>query len=91
MRIPGEGTDQLINRSEEAQVYQAIEGKQICDNIVYINAENGYKITEFLEGSRVCDANNEEDLRLCMKKLRKFHELGLFVDHEFDIFKQIDF
>ena len=25
MRIPGEGTDQLINRREEAQVYQVIK------------------------------------------------------------------
>ena len=48
MRIPGEGTDQLINRRQEAAVYQAIDGKHICDDIAYINPENGYKITEFL-------------------------------------------
>ena len=91
MRIPGEGTDQLINRREEAQVYQVIKDKGICDDIVYINPENGYKITEFLEGSRVCDADNLDDLKACMKKLREFHSLGLKVDHEFDIFGQIDF
>ena len=91
MRIPGEGTDQLINRKEEAQVYAAIDGKNICDNIVYINPENGYKITEFIEGSRVCDAENVDDLRTCMKKLREFHNMNLSVDHEFGIFKQIDF
>lgn len=91
MRIPGEGTNQLINRSKEAQVYKSIEGKHICDDIVYIDSDNGYKITEFLEGSRVCDANSVEDLKICMKKLREFHGLGLTVDHEFNIFKQIDF
>ena len=53
MRIPGEGTDQLINRRQEAAVYQTIDGKHICDDIAYINPENGYKITEFLEGARV--------------------------------------
>lgn len=91
MRIPGEGTDQLINRREEAQVYRTIDGKHICDDIVYINPENGYKITRFLEDSRVCDANNVKDLKICIKKLKEFHELGLIVDHEFNIFKQIDF
>lgn len=91
MRIPGEGTDQLINRREEAQVYQVIKDRGICDDIAYINPENGYKITEFLEGSRVCDADNSDDLKSCMKKLRQFHSLGLVVDHEFDIFGQIDF
>ena len=91
MRIPGEGTDQLINRREEAQVYEVIKGRGICDDIAYINPENGYKITEFLEGSRVCDADNSDDLKACMKKLREFHGLNLVVDHEFDIFGQIDF
>ena len=91
MRIPGEGTDQLINRREEAQVYEVIKGREICDDIAYINPENGYKITEFLEGSRVCDADNPDDLKACMKKLRELHGLNLVVDHEFDIFGQIDF
>lgn len=39
MRIPGEGTDQLINRREEAQVYQVIKDKGLCDDIEYINPE----------------------------------------------------
>lgn len=91
MRIPGEGTDQLINRREETEVYDLIAGKGICDNIVYINPENGYKITEFFENARVCDANNVDDLRACMKKLKEFHDLGITVNHEFNIFKQIDF
>lgn len=91
MRIPGEGTDQLINRREEARVYQIIKDRGICDDIAYINPENGYKITEFLENSRVCDADNVDDLHACMEKLREFHSLGLVVDYEFDIFGQIDF
>ena len=35
MRIPGEGTDQLINRRQEAAVYQAIDGKHICDDGIH--------------------------------------------------------
>ena len=91
MRIPGEGTDQLINRREEAEVYKTIDGKHICDDIAYINPENGYKITEFLEGSRVCDPDDVDDLKACMEKLREFHKQGLKVNHEFNIFGQIDF
>lgn len=91
MRIPGEGTDQLINRKQEANVYNIIKEKNICDNIIYINSQNGYKITEFLENSRVCDSSNIDDLRKCMDRLRKFHELDLKVDHEFDIFNYLEF
>ena len=91
MRIPGEGTDQLINRREEAQVYQVIKDKGLCDDIEYINPENGYKLTRFLENARVCDPDNPDDLAKCMKKLRQFHEMKLKVDHHFDVFKQIEF
>ena len=91
MRIPGEGTDQLINRRQEVAVYQTIAGRKICDEIAYINPENGYKITEYLEGARVCNAENEEDLQKCMKKLREFHGQKLKVDHSFKLFGQMEY
>ena len=91
MRIPGEGTDSLINRREEAAVYEVIGDQNICDDIRYINPSNGYKITGFLEGARACDADNLHDVESCMKKLKAFHALELRVDHEFDIFAKIDF
>ena len=91
MRIPGEGTDQLINRAQEAEVFRTISGRGLCDDPVYINPENGYKITKFLEGIRVCDADSVPDLKRCMEKLRAFHEMRLEVSHTFDIFGQIEF
>ena len=91
MRIPGEGTGELINRAQEAQVYQTISDVRICDDISYINPHNGYKITEYLPNARVCDPDNVEDLRKCMARLRGFHEMKLRVDHTFDIFERIDF
>lgn len=91
MRIPGAGTDQLINRRQEALVFRAISGLGLCDDPIYINPENGYKISCYLENVRTCDAENPEDLRRCMKKLRQFHELRIQVEHSFDIFGQIDF
>lgn len=91
MRIPGEGTDNLINRREEAEVYKMIWDKKICDDIIYINPENGYKITAFLENARVCNSESPEDIRRCMKRLREFHNMKLSVNHFFDIFEKIDF
>lgn len=91
MRIPGEGTDQLINRKEEADVYKVIKDKDICDDIIYINPNNGYKITKFIENARVCNIEDDGDLKHCMKRLRDFHNLDLKIDHEFNIFEKIDF
>ncbi len=91
MGVPGEVTEELMNRRQGAEVYTAISGKGLCDDPVYLDPETGYKITKYLEGVRVCDAESEEDLRRCMAKLRSFHEMGLKVDHPFDIFGQIEF
>lgn len=91
MRIPGEGTDQLINRAEEYEVYQKIKSLNICDDIIYMNPENGYKITKFIPDARTCDISKTDDLIKCMKFLRKFHELKIDVNHTFDMFSKIEF
>lgn len=91
MRIPGEGTEKLINRKEEAQVYNIIKGKGICDELFYINPENGMKISAFIENSRCCDAYNEDDLVKSMEKLRAFHNLKLKTSQEFNLYEKIDF
>ena len=91
MRIPGEGTELLINRQEEAEVFRAISGCRLCDDPVLILPDRGYKITKYLENVRVCDAEDEGDLRKCMSLLRSFHDMKLTVGHTFDIYGQIDF
>lgn len=91
MRIPGEGTDKLINRVNEAKVFETISGLGLCDDPVYIDPAKGYKITRYLDNIRVCDPENEDDLKKCMTLLRKFHDMKLKVDHSFDLFGQIDF
>ncbi|MCM1237174.1 MAG: phosphotransferase family protein [Ruminococcus flavefaciens] len=91
VRVPGVGTDKLIDRVKEAAVYRIIAGKGICDNVVYMNPENGYKITEYLEGAKTCNPFNKDDIMACMAKLRTFHNMELQVGHEFDLFEQILF
>lgn len=91
IRIPGKGTNCLLNRQNEMEVYCAISGNNICDNVIYIDPKNGYKITEYLENARVCDPLNFQDVKKCMKFLRNFHALKFKVKHEFDIFKKIEF
>ena len=91
MRIPGRGTDKLIDRKEEYDVYQQVRDEPYTENILYLNPNNGYKLSEFLEDTRNSDANNLDDVTKCMNLLRKFHQENYQVYHEFDIWKQIDF
>lgn len=84
IRVPGEGTNKLLDRYKEAEVYASIKDLDICDNVVYINPESGYKITEFVENSRTADPHNIEDLERCIRKLRQVHDAALTVSTVYD-------
>lgn len=90
-RIPGEGTEKLINRRQEAKVYETIGKLHIAENLIYLNPETGYKISEFYENSRNSDMKNETDLRYCMQKLKALHRSKVTVEHEFNIERMIHF
>jgi len=91
MRIPGEGTELLLNRENEYLVYQQVEKLGICEDIIYINPKTGCKITTFWENARVCNAQDFSDVSACMKLLKTFHEANLKVPHYFDVFERIEF
>lgn len=90
IRIPGEGTEYLVNRQQEAEVYKLLKGRGITDEVLYINAGNGIKITEYLEDSHVCNIEDRDEVRACIRHLRQFHEMKLQVGHEFDVYRKIE-
>ena len=91
LRIPGEGTDNIIDRAQEAEVYRAIAGTGLCDDVAYMNPKNGLKVTRFLEGVRNCDPYRDTDVRQAMDLLRRFHGLRLQVGHTFNLLEHIEF
>ncbi len=90
MRIPGPGTEKLIDRKKEYEVYQAIKDTGICDDVYYINPENGYKITGYLDNAKVCDDHDWTMVEKCMSVLREFHNKNLKVHHTFDLYEHIE-
>lgn len=90
MRVPGEGTEKLINRKHEYDVYQAIKDENICDPVIYMNPENGYKITEYIHNAHACDSTDFNDVSKCMNKLHAFHDKKLRVNHTFEVFDELE-
>ena len=82
LRVPGEGTDQLINRRQEAAVYAALAGDPITDEVLALDPETGYKLTKFWPSTHNCDPNNPMEVRQCMVLLRQCQELHL-IDWEY--------
>lgn len=90
-RVPGEGTEQLINRTQEAQTYQAVRALNLSDEVIDFNTETGYKISKYYKNARVCHPQNREDLVQAMELIRKLHHSQISVPHDFDIEEKITF
>ena len=90
-RIPGPGTELLINRKQEKDSYDAVASLEITENIIYFNGDTGYKISEYYEGSHNADPTNPEEMKQCMALLRRLHHCSIHVNHEFDIHERIHF
>ena len=90
-RIPGPGTGLLINRKQEKNVYDTVQGLGITDRVLYMDGESGYKISEYYEGAHVADPKNWDEVSRCMELLRKLHGSYIRVGHTFDIRERIGF
>lgn len=51
----------MIERWKKYEVYRALSttDMKISDNVIYLNPENGYKVTEFLSDARTCNPEIE--------------------------------
>ncbi len=88
-RIPGTGTDVLINRKQEYAVYKAIDPLGISDKIIYFDKDSGVKITRYEEGMHTACPTNAEDLDGCMWIARQLHTSGITVAHTFSFRERI--
>lgn len=91
MRIPGVGTNKLIDRHREAVTYQTIKDFPATEAVLYLNPDNGYKLTRFIPGAHPCDPHNWEEVKKAMQLLANFHRQQFQTDFTFNLFKQIDF
>lgn len=91
MRIPGEGTSKLINRQHEYDVYRELKGARWIEQVLYLNPQNGYKLTSYIPDAHNSNANDWTEVGKCMDLLRKLHDSSFKVSHTFDLYEQIDF
>ena len=88
-RIPGAGTEKLIDRSHEAATYQAVAGLGITEELIYFDPANGYKISRYYHGARNADYKNPSELRQCMALLKRLHNSGVTLPYDFDLAREI--
>lgn len=90
-RLPGYGTDKLINRANEKKSYEALQSLGISDEVVVFDAESGKKISRYYANSRIADPLNDDDLKMSMAIVKRMHDHQLKVDHSYDIASMIGY
>jgi thiamine kinase-like enzyme len=89
VRLPGRGTEALINRREEREAYRALEPFDLTDEVVAVDKE-GRRVTVFYEDARVADPADDQDLATSMGIVRRLHGLEIPLTHRFAFGAQVD-
>lgn len=90
IRIPNVDTASLVNREQEATVYKVIKELHISDDVVYLDAITGVKVTKFIESAHNLEISNQGELSLALDKLKLLHASNIQVPHTFDLLAMIE-
>lgn len=92
LRIPGKGTEEMINRKEE-KVNSALGSSLGIDTeLIYFNDETGVKISELIPNAETLNpktAKRQDYMMLTTSVLRKLHESGVQMANDFNVYGKI--
>ena len=80
-RHPGDGTESIINRKNEKQSLIKAKEFGIDPTYIYMDVNEGWKISKFLHEVREPDYSDFEDSKRVIQVMRKLHSLPVIVDY----------
>lgn len=80
-RHPGDGTKNIINRNNEKHSLEIAKEWAIDPTYIYMDVEEGWKISKFVISFREPDYQNFEDSKRIIGVLRRLHSLPIKVDY----------
>lgn len=89
MRVPGEGTNEYINRHEEVQNLRKVAASfSFVPRVFFADGDTGLVISEFLTGARSLNSENASDVDVLAgtaSTLAKVHGSGIEFGNTFDL------
>lgn len=82
-RHPGDSKDTIINRKHEKAALELAKKIGADPTYIYMDDNEGFKISYYIEGSRIPDYSSTEDSDLLLNVLKKIHENELDADWSF--------
>lgn len=83
-RHPGDGTSEIVNRRGEAYALRMAKRLGLDDTYVFAEAEEGWKISRYVEGCIPFDYRNPRHVRGALELLRCLHSSGETSPWSFD-------
>ncbi len=86
-RHPGVGTEEYISRQNEYRSMQTAEKLGLDKTFLYMDVQEGWKLSRYIENSRIMDYHNEDDVKKALRLVRKLHDARVPADYEFNMWK----
>lgn len=82
-RHPGDGTETIISRKHEKASLELAKKAGVDPTYIYMNEEEGWKISSFVPNIRMPEYGNFEDTKRVLKVLKELHARNWHVDWSF--------
>ena len=89
-RHPGQNASGVIDRKKEATALRAAKKLKIDETLVYIDEDEGWKISRFVDTTEEFDFGNKKHVDMLARKLKTLHAADLSVGFGFDYKKEGD-
>jgi thiamine kinase-like enzyme len=94
LRVPGKGTEEYINRTNEGQAAREAARVGVSPDIIHFDAKSGVMVTRFIDGAVTMSPANfksrEGSVARAAQALAKLHRSDAKFNFRFDLFAMID-
>ena len=87
-RHPGDGTEEFLNRRSEYFSMQVAKNLGLDKTFIYMDAEEGWKISYFIENARILDYHNPAELSKALSILARLHEANIQSEFPYRLWDQ---
>ena len=89
-RHPGQNAMNVIDRKKEAVSLRAAKKLKVDDSLIYVDENEGWKISRFIETTEAFDFANENHIRMLAEKIKTLHNANIHVGFSFDYSEEAD-
>jgi CTP:phosphocholine cytidylyltransferase-like protein/thiamine kinase-like enzyme len=89
-RHPGAGTEEIINRISEAKSQNLAKQLSLDKTLIYISAEEGWKISHFIDNCVDFDYHDMAHVKKGLALVKKLHDANVVSEWDFNIYAEAE-